>query len=538
MGLRALGDSAWLFEAGGTDSRSQLELVLKLVQLLEQHRIPEVRDVVSSFDSVAVHFDPMDGELVLAWVTSLPPPVADNAEPGQFRTVTVPVVYGGDFGPDLKALASSLSRSESEIIKLHTASEYTVAATGFSPGFPYLLGLPPELQSSRRPSPRRVAAGSVAIAGNQTGIYPFESQGGWQILGRTGLSLFDPYQPEPSLLAPGDRVRFLAVDRLDLAPPGSGPPSHCGDEHLEVLKPGAFTTVQDLGRTGYQALGVSPGGAVDPVAARVANRLVGNRDDAAVLECSMQGPVIRFHTGARVACVGWSGLRSGRPLEICSGDTLDLGARMLAVRGYVAIAGGIRVPMVLGSRATDVRAGFGGHGGRALKAGDRLPVGPGTAGPTSGNWWVNWPRSERPHRITELRFLPGVQASWFSESAGRRLRSEIYQISPDFDRTGLRLDGPLLELAKTGELVSQPVVEGSIQVPPDGRPIVLLAERQTIGGYPQIGHVISADLPRLARCWPGTPVRFREVTLAEAREAWRDLIREFGFLRAGLDFVG
>lgn len=538
MGLRALGDSAWLFEAGGMDSRAQLDLVLKLVKLLEHHRIPEVRDVVSSFDSVAVHFDPMDGERVLTWVTSLPPPVAGNADSNQIRTVTVPVVYGGEYGPDLQDLASSLSCSEAEIIRLHTAAEYTVAATGFSPGFPYLLGLPPELQTPRRPNPRRVVAGSVAIAGNQTGIYPVESQGGWRILGRTGLSLFNPHLPEPSLLAPGDRVRFLAVDRLDVTPAHTDPPNHCGEDKLEVLEPGAFTTVQDLGRPGYQALGVSPGGAADRVAAGVANRLVGNRDDAAVLECCMQGPVIRFHAAARVAFVGWSGLRSGRPVEVNPGETLDLRARMLAVRGYVAINGGISVPKVLGSRATDVRAGFGGHGGRALKVGDRLPVGPGTEGPTLGNWWVNWPRSERPHRITELRFLPGVQASWFSETAGRRLRSEIYQISPEFDRTGVRLEGPLLELEKPGELVSQPVVEGSIQVPPDGRPIVLLAERQTIGGYPQIGHVISADLPKLARCWPGSPVRFREVTLAEAREAWRDLNREFGFLRAGLDFVG
>jgi len=538
MGLRALGDSAWLFEAGGSDSRAQLELVLRLVKLLESQRIPEVLDVVSSFDSLAVHFDPADGARVLAWVTSLPPPASGNADSDKIRTQIVPVVYGGECGPDLPNLAAALSRSESEIVRLHTAADYTVAAMGFSPGFPYLSGLPSELQTPRRASPRRVAAGSVGIAGNQAGIYPFESQGGWQILGRTGLSLFDPHQPEPSLLAPGDHVRFLAVDHLDFAQTPSMPPAPRDEGGIELVEPGAFTTVQDLGRPGYQAMGVSPGGVADPVAARVANRLVGNRDDAAVLECCMRGPVIRFHAASRVAFVGWSDLRSGRPVEVHPGESIDLRTRMLAVRGYVAVAGGISVPKVLGSRATDVRAGFGGHGGRALKAGDRLPIGPGTSGPPLGNWRVGWPRMARPHRITELRFLPGVQSSWFSAIAHRRLRSEIYQTSTAFDRTGIRLEGPLLELEKPGEMVSQPVVGGSVQVPPDGRPIVLLAERQTVGGYPQIGHVISADLPKLARSWPGTQLRFREVTLAEARDAWRDLTREFGFLRAGLDFVG
>lgn len=531
MGLRALGDSAWLFEAGGTDPHGRLALVLKLVGILERERIPEVTDVVSSFASVAVHFDPSDGAKVLDWLTALPPPRGDETPP-EPRIVEVPVVYGDD----LETIASRLGRSARDIVKLHSEAEYTVAAVGFSPGFPYLSGLPEELRIPRLDTPRKVAAGAVAIAGNQAGIYPFDSQGGWNVLGRTGLSLFDPERPEPALLRAGDRVRFVPVKRLDSIRKQAPPIIH-DSAGFEVMEPGAFTTVQDLGRPGYQALGVSPGGAADPVAARVANRLLGNPDDAAVLECCMSGPLLKFHQDTRVAFIGWADARSGRPMEIAAGEELDLRSRMRSVRGIIAIAGGIDAPRVLGSRATDVRAGFGGWCGRTLQAGDRLPIGTGNDGPQAGNWQVGWPRINAPGRPVELRFTNGMQAGWFTGEARNTFARSIYQTSPVSDRMGARLEGPQLELAEPTEMISQPVVAGSIQVPPDGKPIVLLTERQTIGGYPQIGHVISADLAKLARAWPGTPVRFHEVSLDEARAAWSELRRDFAFLQAGLDFL-
>ncbi len=529
MGLRMLGDSAWLFEAGGNDARSRLELILKLVQLLKKQSIPEIRDVVSSFETLAVHFDPGHGEVVLDWLTALPPPAAtDDSEP---RTVIAPVVYGG---PDLHGLASSLKRNEQEIIAFHSGAEYTVAAVGFSPGFPYLSGLPEELWVPRRATPQAVAAGSVAIAGEQAGIYPFRSQGGWHRLGRTDLRLFDPERADPAMLRVGDRVRFEPVDRLACSA-GPEPLDGPADGILEIIDPGALTTVQDLGRPGFQEIGVSPGGAADPVAARVANRLVGNPDDAAVLECCMTGPRLEFRKAVRVAWVGWADATSGKPVEVMAGGKLDLTGRMHALRGYVAISGGIDVPLVMGSRATDVRAGFGGYRGRTLRKNDRLATGPMANGPASGEWRVGWPYADGG--ILDLRFVKGVQASWFGRETRRAFTNAIYQVSPMSDRTGVRLDGPGLQREETRELVSQPVVAGSVQVPPDGRPIVLMAERQTIGGYPQIGHVISADLPKLARAWPGTKLRFGEVSLDEARMAWRELQQELGLLQAGLNFL-
>jgi antagonist of KipI len=225
---------------------------------------------------------------------------------------------------------------------------------------------------------------------------------------------------------------------------------------------------------------------------------------------------------------------TGKSRRVAAGETVDFSKLTGSIRACLAVAGGLRVPDLLGSASTDLRAGFGGFHGRALRAGDRLVFGEPGEVPRSGDWHVG-----RGDRISEvvLRFLPGVQQHWFSEAARRRFRSEVYQLTPRSDRMGARLAGAALELEEPREMVSQPVACGSVQVPPDGQPIILLAERQTIGGYPQIGHVISVDLPKLARAWPGAAVRFREVTCEEARELrWREE-RDFASLRTGLKLL-
>jgi KipI family sensor histidine kinase inhibitor len=527
MGLHALGDTAWLFKAGGSSAETKLELVLRLRRVLELHPIPEIVDIVSSFDTIAVHFHPADGPKVLDHLTSLHLDESGDGQPFPERTVTIPVAYGCD----LQALADANKLSVPEVIELHRDTEYTVAAIGFSPGFPYLQGLAPQLHQPRLSSPRKVAAGSVAVAGGQAGIYPFASQGGWHVIGRTDLKLFDPDREPPALLQPGDKVRFVEVETLEENETPPPEPAALTDG-IEVIEPGALSSVQDHGRWGRQHLGVSPGGAADPVLASIANRLVGNPDEAAVIECTMTGPLLRFDANARVAWVGWADVSSGKPHEIKAGDKIDLRKRMCHLRGYIAVAGGIDVPEVLGSRATDLRAALGGHHGRALQAGDILPVGKANTAPVSGRWRVSWPHPDG--RLIELRYHRGMQADWFTGEARRLFPQTPYEITPTSDRTGTRLKGAALALKESREMVSQPVVIGSVQVPPDGQPIVLMSERQTIGGYPQIGHVISADIPKLARAWPGSQVRFREVDLDEARHAWNELQRDLGLLNTGL----
>ena len=530
MGLKQLGDSAWLFQAELGDLERNHRFILRLRKLIEETRIPQIVDMVVSFESIVVHFQPMHGERVFQHLTDLKFEDIPDDEEIQSSEFVIPVCYGK--GDELDRLAGQLGISVQELIDLHSGAVYSVAAIGFSPGFPYLLGLPKKLRIPRLPTPRMVESGSVAIAGGQAGIYPNASQGGWHILGKTSVQLFDLNRERPSLLESGDQVRFQAVEGLeDLSVP-------LADEILldigdiTILEPGPMTSVQDHGRYGYQAMGVSPGGAVDPILATIANRLVGNADDAAVLECTMAGPKMEFLKDSSIAFVGWRDERSGRPISVKAGEVIDLTKPTQSLRGYIAIAGGIDVPVVLGSRSTDLRANFGGHRGRELRQGDRLAVGVAGKGPVAGAWHVASPHVLLPQ--VEVRFLRGIQMHWFKDDARRRFVETVYRVSPTSDRMGSRLDGAALELKEPREMVSQPVIFGSVQVPPSGQPIVLMSERQTIGGYPQIGHVISADLPLMARAWPGTAIRFREVSIEEARHAWFELQRDLGILQTGL----
>lgn len=524
MTLKPLGDSAWLVELAEKSSAQGLAQVMGWVDALAENRPNGVRDVVPSFTSIAVHFEGDCGLEILEWMRSMK--TVDRPPAGEQRQI--PVRYDG---ADLEDVAKQTGMSVSEVITLHSGAIYTVAAVGFSPGFPYLLGLPELLETPRRATPRlSVPAGSVAMAGGQTGIYPFASPGGWQILGTTAERLFDPFAERPALFQAGDQVRFVPVETLPARKEISPSLETTGPRWCEVIQPGALTTVQDLGRPGYESSGVSPGGAVDRQALRMANLLVGNDEGAAVLEICLSGPVLKFHAETVVALVG----ATGKPQHVSAGETLNFSKLTDGVRACLAVAGGIQVPRILGSMATDLRAAFGGFGGRALRAGDQLNFGETTRPPRAGDWHVG--RPENTSRI-ELRFIPGVQQHAFSQEARRRFTHESYQLTARSDRMGARLAGPELLLTEPQEMTSQAVACGSVQVPPDGQPIILLAERQTIGGYPQIGHVISVDLPKLARAWPGTVMSFREVTWEEAQALKRLHELDFKRLQTGLNLL-
>lgn len=524
MTLKPLGDSAWLVEFAEKSSAAVLAHVMGWVDALAENRPSGVRDVVPSFASIAVHFEGDCGLEILEWIRSVK--TVDRQPSGEERQI--PVCYDG---PDLEEVAEKTGISTDAVIALHSSAIYTVAAVGFSPGFPYLLGLPKQLEIPRRATPRlSVPAGSVAIAGGQTGIYPFASPGGWQILGRTGERLFNPSAERPALFQAGDRVRLVPVEMLPAVREISLVPESTGPRGCEVIQPGALTTVQDLGRPGYESSGVSPGGAVDRQALRIANLLVGNDEGEAALEICLSGPALKFHAETVVALVS----ATGKPQRVTAGEILDFSKLTGGVRAYLAVAGGIQVPKILGSMATDLRAAFGGFGGRMLQAGDQLNFGEASQAPRCGDWHVG--RAESASHI-ELRFIPGVQHHWFSEAARHRFTHEFYQLTARSDRMGARLAGAKLVLAAPREMTSQAVACGSVQVPPDGQPIILLAERQTIGGYPQIGHIISVDLPKLARAWPGTEVSFREVTWEESQKLKRQHELDFKRLQTGLNLL-
>lgn len=290
---------------------------------------------------------------------------------------------------------------------------------------------------------------------------------------------------------------------------------------IEVLEPGALTTVQDpVGRRGWRHLGVPMGGAADRWSARLANRLVGNAEADAGIEFTLSGPVLQFEMPSTVALVGrFDAAVDGLPLAPARARALRAGsvvriASGVDARGYLAIAGGIDLPRVLGSASTDLRTGFGGLDGRALDVGDRLPIGRPAGG--AARW--TGASAEGP-----IRIVPGPHVDRLAGT--RALTAAHWEIGTDADRTGVRLDGPRID-ALGPEIDSMGVPEGAVQVPPDGRPIVMLSDRPVTGGYPVPWVVVAADVGRLARLRPGTEVRFVEVTFDEARAAWADAERQ------------
>ena len=293
-----------------------------------------------------------------------------------------------------------------------------------------------------------------------------------------------------------------------------------------VIKPGMLTTVQDLGRWGLQSRGVPVAGPMDPWSHRLANALVGNDGAAATLEITLLGPELEFEDERLAAVAGaeFEIVVDGRPAPwntpflIPGGSRLRFGRREQGVRAYLAIAGGIAVTPVLGSRATHVVSGLGGFAGRPLKSGDRLPLGDEVTarGPAPA---LESPMLPFPAGEATVRVLPGPQHDYFAGDALDVLQSGPYVVAQNSDRMGFRLAGPVLAHARGADIISDATPLGVLQVPASGQPILLMADRPTAGGYPKIATVISADMAVAGQLSPGDSIVFRVCTMREAMAA-------------------
>jgi len=304
---------------------------------------------------------------------------------------------------------------------------------------------------------------------------------------------------------------------------------------LEVVDAGLLSTVQDLGRPGLGALGIPAAGALDVEALRLANALVGNPENAAALEITLLGPTLRARGDVALAVLGGAfGPSPGHVLELADGESVALRASDPgggSARGVVAVAGGLDVPVVLGSRSTCVVARFGGLHGWPLKRGDLLPVGSAGSGPRG----ANPPELAWSDDVT-LRAVEGPQAGLFDAGAASRFWGSRFRLLPDSNRIGFRLSGPPVRgHARTlEELPSEGTALGSVQITGEGQPIVLMSERPTTGGYPKIATAITADLGLAVRARPGATVRFSRVTLDEARRLWYEREERIGRFAASL----
>jgi antagonist of KipI len=314
-----------------------------------------------------------------------------------------------------------------------------------------------------------------------------------------------------------------------------------------VTRGGFLSSVQDLGRTGYRQVGVSLGGALDSFGLRVANLLVGNDESAAGLEITFGGLQLQF---ADERVVAWCGgefdvqlgstpLPAGHAALVSAGERLKFGLPKVGCRCWLAVSGGINVGPVLGSRSTDLRAKFGGFEGRPLRDGDVVPLGsprPSQTGVAAGisSWTAphNWVSPAKRDPI--LRFVRGTDWKRFDASTLQQLTSQPFAVSADSDRMGVRLDSPELKRQDDVDLISEGVAPGTMQVPPSGKPILLLGDCQTIGGYPKIAHVITVDLGIAAQLRAGDQVRFSEVSLADAHRFLLEREQQLELFRVGL----
>ncbi|ESJ12538.1 biotin carboxyl carrier protein [Cupriavidus sp. HPC(L)] len=524
---------------------ADLEQTLALLASLQRDPLHGVAELVPAARTILVHYR--------SWATNAAALVraiaARNLSQRVERSRTlieIPVRYDGD---DLAEVAQRLGITTDEVVRRHTGSEYTVAFTGFAPGFAYLSGGHPSLDVPRRRTPRtRIPAGAVGLAGTFSGVYPKASPGGWQIIGTTPVAMWDLEREPPALLRPGYRVRFVDIATLDDAAqsrmtslhdpaPASGaqgPEGLQGSQResaraaaLKVKGTGLQTVFQDLGRHGQAGQGVSASGALDQTALRMANRLVGNRSDVAALETvggglrlQSRGETVLAVTGAdapltvRAADGRQWGVSTHQAVALADGDTLSVGQPVAGARCYVAVRGGFAMVPVLGSCATDTLAGI---GPAPLAVGDRLGVLPAPPGAVVG--MPEEPAADLPtvEQDVVLDVVLGPRTDWFTPESVARLAAQRWQVTPQSNRVGLRLAGEVpLERAVTGELPSEGTALGALQVPPSGQPILFLADHPLTGGYPVIGAVAPHHLDRAGQIPVGAWLRFNPIGPFEA----------------------
>lgn len=451
------------------------------------------------------------------------------------------VCYDPALAPDLLASAEKCKLTVREFINRHKNSEITVDILGFMPGFAYCSGLDPSLKLPRLEKPRTaVPPGSVAIAELQTAIYPKTTPGGWNIIGRSPDLLFDPLKERPSLLHAGDRVQFIEIDidqfekiQADEILSKSQQIKKHGLQKgaVEVISSGLLTTIQGSPRYGLAHLALSAGGPMDKESARLANTLVGNSEDAAGLEITGTGPKLLFREDTWVAWVGPSCIAQidgqmvsgNRPVYIRDGQTLSFGAMTQGYRIFLALGGGIESEFILGGCGSHLSAGI---GGQHVQKGDILYL------PKSLREIPLLKKLKQEHRthpkwsvaspalsgqdIQLIKAVPSMHLNLLNTREQVSLWQTVWTVSSQSNRMGMRLDGNFSISSPIAGIASQGIWFGTVQLPPSGQPILMMAEHATTGGYPRLVEAIQSERSKLAQLRPGDKIQFVPITLEEA----------------------
>jgi len=446
--------------------------------------------------------------------------------PPSDKLVEIPVSYDGE---DLGDVAELTGMSVEEVIRRHTDSTFTVAFCGFAPGFGYLVGGDPKLHVPRRKSPRtRIPAGSVALAGAFSGVYPQNSPGGWQLIGSTPLKMWDISRDPGALFQPGYRVRFVDMAKVKTVIPVEAPkvapkPIPADAPQIKILAAPMPALFQDLGRFGQTGQGVSASGALDRGSFNAANRIVGNPFNTPALELTLGG--FSFEMNCR-AVIGLAGapcpitirdtfgkvieVQPYQPVSLEAGDVVTLGHPARGMRSYLAIRGGFDVKPVLGSAATDTLAVV---GPEPVTAGTVLALKMSSDG-LSAVSIDEIPAFDFPASGEDvvLDVVLGPRTDWFTEKGLETLTAQSFQVTPQSSRVGIRLSGETaIERKDSAELPSEGTATGAIQVPHSGQPVLFLADHPLTGGYPVIGAVAEHHLDLAGQIPIHAMIRFRPI---------------------------
>ena len=530
------GDNGLLIEFGDVISLEVNRRVIALSEAIIGAKIQGVEELVPTYRSLLVRYNAskISYEQLVFRIKDIEKTMEERSMEKVGRKIIIPVVYGGEYGPDLTDVARFHGLTEEQVVKIHSGREYRVYMVGFVAGFPYLGEVADEIATPRLETPRlKVPAGSVGIAEKQTGIYPCEAPGGWRIIGRTPSRLFNPLQQPPVLLQLGDIVKFKPISEKEFRiteetsqkqPEDRFPKNKKGIKVFQVLKPGFFTTVQDLGRYGCLRYGVPISGAMDTFSLVAANLLVANNPDDACLEITLIGPELQALTKTQIAITGGAAspkingqhVPMWQTLEVQEGAVVSFGKVESGCRAYLSIRGGVDTPPVLGSRSTYVRGGFGGINGRQLKTEDII----GGFDVSLLKVGYSMPEELVPQFTGQFkaRVILGPQADMFTERGITTFLSSQYKVTLEADRMGYRLEGPIIEHKAKADIISDALLPGAVQIPKNGKPIMIMRDAQTAGGYPKIAVIITPDVSTLGQAKTNDIIEFSKITIQQAHE--------------------
>ncbi|KAJ6031356.1 hypothetical protein N7540_002088 [Penicillium herquei] len=507
---------------------ANLEETLALLASLQATPVAGIEEMVPAARTLLIRFQPQEVTATQMASEISKRELSAKLLPSE-NLIEIPVSYDGE---DLEHVADLTGFSVREVIRRHTESEFTVAFCGFAPGFAYLVGGDPALNVPRRKNPRtRIPAGSVAMAGSFSGVYPQSSPGGWQLIGTTSMRMWDSRRSPSALLQPGSRVHFVNIDgaREHVIPRS---PNSISDQptvpfqedcaQFNVIAAPFPALFQDYGRRGYSSQGVSASGALDRPSLKAANRVVGNPVNTPCLEIMPGG--FSFESTTRVV-IGHAGapclvtiqdagghtrtVTNLQPTALEPGDVVTFGHAQAGVRCYLAVRGGFDVNEVLGSAATDILANL---GPKPVTAGTALKLRNSRCNLMSVSLYETSTLAlPKAHDVMILDVVLGPRTDWFTAKGVETFIQQEWNVTPDSSRVGIRLSGDIsIERENSHiELPSEGTVKGAIQVPHTGQPVLFLGDHPLTGGYPVIGAVAEHHLDLIGQLPVNTKIRFR-----------------------------